>query len=310
MAGESARASNEGAIATFAEGALEPGPPERWRQVARSVRRNPLLAWGAALSLLIVVIALLAPMLAPRPEDAGSATHPAEILLSPSLEHPFGTDQVGRDIFSRVLYGARITPVIAVLVLAISCLVGVTLGVAAGYFGGIVDEVIMRVTDVFLAFPALLLALAFAAVLTPSTGNTVLAIAITWWPWYTRLVRGQAASVAGRPFVESARALGIPHHRILLRHVLPNSITPVIVQVSLDVGGVILTASALAFLGLGAQDPTPDWGLMVSQGQAFFTTQWWVGTFPGAAILLAAVAFNLLGDGLREVLDPRRVLTR
>jgi peptide/nickel transport system permease protein len=309
MAGGSARESNEGPVA-FAEGALEPGPPGRWQQVARSVRQNPLLAWGAALSLLIVVIALLAPVLAPRPEDAGSATHPAEILLSPSLEHPFGTDQVGRDIFSRVLYGARITPVIAVLVLAISCLVGVTLGVAAGYFGGFVDEVVMRVTDVFLAFPALLLALAFAAVLTPSIGNTVLAIAITWWPWYTRLVRGQAASVAGRPFVESARALGIPHHRILLRHVLPNSITPVIVQVSLDVGGVILTASALAFLGLGAQDPTPDWGLMVSQGQTFFTTHWWVGTFPGAAILLTAVAFNLLGDGLREILDPRRVLTR
>jgi peptide/nickel transport system permease protein len=310
MAGEPVRASHRGAVATFAGGALEPEPGGRWRQVARSVRRTPLLAWGAALSLLIIVIALLAPVVAPRPEDAGSATHAAEILLSPSLEHPFGTDQVGRDIFSRVLYGARITPVIAVLVLAISTLVGMTLGVAAGYFGGIVDEAIMRVTDVFLAFPALLLALAFAAVLTPSIGNTVLAIAITWWPWYTRLVRGQAASVAGRPFVESARALGIPHHRILLRHVLPNSITPVIVQVSLDVGGVILTASALAFLGLGAQDPTPDGGLRVSQGQAFFTTHWWVGTFPGAAILLAAVAFNLLGDGLREILDPRRVMTR
>ncbi|HYF11906.1 MAG TPA: ABC transporter permease, partial [Actinomycetota bacterium] len=224
--------------------------------------------------------------------------------------HPFGTDQAGRDSTSRVLYGARISPLIAVLVLAISCLIGIPVGVAAGYFGGIVDEVIMRIADIFLAFPALLLALAFAAVMRPSLANTVIAISVTWWPWYARVVRGQAASVAGRPYVESARAIGVPHRRILLRHVLPNSITPVIVQVSLDVGGVILTASALAFLGLGAQDPTPDWGLMVSQGQAFFTTHWWLVTFPGAAILLTAVAFNLLGDGLRDVLDPKRVLTR
>jgi peptide/nickel transport system permease protein len=146
--------------------------------------------------------------------------------------------------------------------------------------------------------------------LKPSIGNTTLAIALTWWPWYTRLIRGQAASVAGRQYVEAARALGVSHRRILLRHVLPNSITPLIVQVSLDVSAVILTASALSFLGLGAQDPTPDWGLMVSQGQSYFTTQWWLVTFPGAAILLTAVAFNLLGDGLRDVLDPRRVPSR
>ena len=265
---------------------------------------------GAVLCLAIAVAAVLAPLIAPFPADAGDATHPLETLEAPSSAHPFGTDQVGRDVLSRVLYGARISPVIALFVLAISCVIGIPLGIAAGYFGGVIDEVIMRVTDVFLAFPALLLALAFAAVMRPSITNTVIAIAVTWWPWYTRIVRGQAASVAGRPFVESARAMGIPHRRILLRHVLPNSITPVIVQVSLDVGGVILTASALSFLGLGAQDPTPDWGLMVSQGQQFFTTQWWLVTFPGAAILLTAVAFNLLGDGLRDVLDPRRVLTR
>ena len=275
-----------------------------------AARRNPLLVVGAVLCLVIAVAAVLAPLIAPFPADAGDATHPLETLEAPSSTHLFGTDQVGRDVLSRVLYGARISPVIALLVLAISCSIGIPLGIAAGYFGGIVDEVIMRVTDVFLAFPALLLALAFAAVMQPSITNTVIAIAITWWPWYTRIVRGQAASVAGRPFVESARAMGIPHRRILLRHVLPNSITPVIVQVSLDVGGVILTASALSFLGLGAQDPTPDWGLMVSQGQQFFTTHWWLVTFPGAAILLTAVAFNLLGDGLRDVLDPRRVLTR
>ena len=292
------------------EVAGERPPPGRGRRAISVARANPLLAVGAVLCLAIVAIAVLAPVLAPFPEDAGSATHPLETLEAPSRVHPFGTDQVGRDILSRVVYGARISPLIAVLVLAISCVIGIPLGIVAGYFGGPIDEIIMRITDVFLAFPALLLALAFAAVMRPSLANTVIAISVTWWPWYARTVRGQAASVAGRPYVESARALGVSHRQILMRHVLPNSITPVIVQVSLDVGGVILTASALAFLGLGAQDPTPDWGLMVSQGQAFFTTHWWLVTFPGVAILLTAVSFNLLGDGLRDVLDPKRVLSR
>ncbi|HYX80565.1 MAG TPA: ABC transporter permease [Actinomycetota bacterium] len=292
------------------EEALAPQAPGRYGRILTVLRRNPLLVAGAALSLLILVVAILAPVLAPHPADATIATHPTQTLEAPSASHLFGTDQLGRDVFSRVLYGARISPLIAVLVLLISCLVGIPLGTAAGYFGGPIDEVVMRITDVFLAFPALLLALAFAAVLSPSVGNTTLAIALTWWPWYTRLIRGQAASVAGRQYVEAARALGVRHRWILLRHILPNSITPLIVQVSLDVSAVILTASALSFLGLGAQDPTPDWGLMVSQGQSYFTTQWWLVTFPGAAILLTAVAFNLLGDGLRDVLDPRRVVTR
>jgi peptide/nickel transport system permease protein len=287
-----------------------PTPEGRLRRAAATIRHDPLLAAGTALSLLIVLVALLAPFLAPDPADAGSATHPLNTLQPPSAGHPFGTDQVGRDVLSRLIYGARVSPQIALYVLVIACLVGIPLGIAAGYFGGWIDDVIMRITDVFLAFPALLLALALAAVLSPSIGNTTLAIAVTWWPWYTRLVRGQAASVAGRPYVESARALGVRHRTILLRHILPNSITPVIVQASLDVGGIILTASALSFLGLGAQDPTPDWGLMVSQGESYFTTQWWLVTFPGLAILITAVAFNLLGDGLRDVLDPRRVLTR
>jgi peptide/nickel transport system permease protein len=271
---------------------------------------SPLITAGGAVALLIVLVALAAPLLVPFPADAGSATHPVSALQAPSLHHLFGTDQVGRDVFSRVLYGARVSPLVALFVLVIACAVGIPLGVIAGYFGGVVDEVIMRITDVFLAFPSLLLALAFAAVLPPSLTSLTIAIAITWWPWYTRLIRGQAASVAGRPYVESCRALGIPTWRILLRHVLPNSVTPLIVQVSLDVGGVILTASALSFLGLGAQDPTPDWGLMVAEGENYFTTQWWLVTFPGLAILLTALAFNLLGDGTRDVLDPRRVIVR
>jgi peptide/nickel transport system permease protein len=278
--------------------------------VRRLPGSSPLITAGGAVALLIVLVALTAPLLAPFPADAGSATHPVSALQAPSLHHLFGTDQVGRDVFSRVLYGARVSPLVALLVLVIACVVGIPLGVVAGYFGGVADETIMRITDIFLAFPSLLLALAFAAVLPPSLTSLTIAIAITWWPWYTRLIRGQAASVAGRPYVESCRALGIPAWRILLRHVLPNSVTPLIVQVSLDVGGVILTASALSFLGLGAQDPTPDWGLMVAEGQNYFTTQWWLVTYPGLAILLTALAFNLLGDGLRDVLDPRRVIVR
>ena len=276
----------------------------------RGLGANPLLLAGALLSALIVVIALLAPVLAPFPGDAGTATHPFLVLRPPSAQHWFGTDNVGRDVYSRVLYGARISPLIAVIVLAISCAVGIPLGVAAGYFGGWVDETIMRVTDIFLAFPPLLLALALAAVLPASITTVILVIALTWWPWYTRLIRGQAASVAGRPYIDRCRALGISRWRIIFRHILPNSITPLIVQVSLDVGGVILTVSALSFLGLGAQDPTPDWGLMVAEGQDYFLTSWWVVTFPGIAILVTAFAFTLLGDGLRDLLDPKRIFLR
>jgi peptide/nickel transport system permease protein len=278
--------------------------------VRKALGKSPLITAGGMIVLLIVLVALAAPLLAPYPADAGSATHPEIALQAPSLHHLFGTDQVGRDVFSRVLYGARVSPLVALFVLLIACAVGIPLGVLAGYFGGAADEGIMRVTDVFLAFPPLLLALAFATVLPANLTSLTIAIAITWWPWYVRLIRGQAASVAGRPYVEAARALGIPSWRILLRHVLPNSVTPLIVQVSLDFGGVILTASALSFLGLGAQDPTPDWGLMVAEGENYFTTQWWLVTFPGLAILLTALAFTLLGDGLRDVLDPRRVPLR
>jgi peptide/nickel transport system permease protein len=280
------------------------------RALRRGLRANPLLLAGAATSALIVLAALLAPLLASFPADAGTATHPFLVLHAPSARHWFGTDNVGRDVYSRVLYGARVSPLIAVIVLVIACVIGIPLGVAAGYFGGWLDEAIMRVTDIFLAFPPLLLALALAAVLPTSLTSVVIAVSVTWWPWYTRLIRGQAASVAGRPYIESCRALGLSRRRIIARHVLPNSLTPLIVQVSLDVGGVILTVSALSFLGLGAQDPTPDWGLMVAEGQNYFTTAWWVVTFPGLAILVTAFAFTLLGDGLRDLLDPRRDFLR
>jgi peptide/nickel transport system permease protein len=275
--------------------------------LVQGVRRDRLFALGAVIVALVVLMALLAQWLAPHPADAGTASDPVHSLLAPSWAHPFGTDQVGRDVLSRVIFGARTSLRIAVESLAIAALIGIPLGVVAGYVGGWIDDVIMRVTDVFLAFPALLLALALEAVITPSVGNASIAIAVTWWPWYTRLIRAQASAVASTGYVASARALGVSGGRIVLRHVLPNSVAPVVVQLSLDFGGVILTAAALSFLGLGAQDPTPEWGLMVSQGQALFGTDWWVVTFPGAAILITALGFNLLGDGLRTMLDPRQV---
>jgi peptide/nickel transport system permease protein len=268
------------------------------------VRRDWLAATGAVLVLLIVLVAVFAPWLAPHDPNMQDLIN---TLTGPSRSHPFGTDLQGRDVLSRVIFGARTSLRIAVESLAIAALIGIPLGVVAGYVGGWIDDVIMRITDVFLAFPALLLALALESVVHPSVGNASIAIAVTWWPWYTRLIRAQASAVGSTGYVAAARALGVSGPRIVFRHVLPNSVAPVVVQISLDFGGVILTAAALSYLGLGAQDPTSEWGLMVSQGQTLFTTNWWVVTFPGLAILVTALAFNLLGDGLRTVLDPRQV---
>ena len=275
-----------------------------------ALRRNPTLVAGGIVLGLIVIVAVFAPWLAPYPADAGNATHPFQVLAPPSSAHPFGTDLVGRDLLSRVMFGARISLRLVIEVLVIAGLIGIPLGLVAGYFGGRIDQVIMRITDVFLAFPALLLSLAIAFVLTPSVQNMTIAIAVTWWPWYTRLVRGEAASVTTRPYIESCRVLGVASWRVLLRHVLPNSMTPVLVQMSLDAGGILLTAASISFLGLGAQDPTPEWGLMVSQGAQYFSTQWWFVTFAGVSILLTAMAFNMIGDGVRELLDPKRVISR
>ncbi len=261
-------------------------------------------ALGAAIVVLLVLAAILAPWLAPYDVDP----RPLESQLPPSGAHWFGTDNAGRDVLSQILYGARTSLFIAVAVLAVSATAGVTLGMIAGYAGGWARDVIMRITDVFLAFPALLLSLALAVVLPPSVNTVVLAIAVTWWPWYARLAASTAASIATRGYVDAARCLGVPAPLIVLRHVLPNSLTPVLVQMSLDAGGVILTSAALSYLGLGAQEPTAEWGLMVQQGQTYFTTSWWMVTFPGLAILVTAFAFNVLGEGLRNALDPRRVV--
>ena len=275
------------------------------RRITGFVRADVLAALGAILLLIVVVAAVFAPLIAPYPLDGTTATHPTSTLEAPSLAHLMGTDQAGRDVLSRVLFGARTSLTVVLAVLLSSAVIGVTLGVVAGYAGGIVRDVVLRITDIFLAFPALLLSLTLAVVLGPSLPMAIVAIAVTWWPWYTRLTAGLAGSIRSRGYVDAARCLGVSPVRIAAAHVLPNSLTPVIVQLSLDSGGVILTASALSYLGLGAQEPTAEWGLMVASGQSLLTTDWWVVTFPGLAILVTALAFNLLGEGLRVAIDPR-----
>ena len=270
------------------------------------MRQFPLLTLGTAVTATIVIMGILAPWITPYPQDAGFATDPGATLLPPSGQHWFGTDQVGRDVYTRVVYGVRLSIGTTVFVLVVAAVVGLAVGLVAGFSGGRLDAFLMRVTDVFLAFPALLLAVALAAVLSPSGWHAAIAIAVTWWPWYARLARGQAAAIRGQGYSDAARVLGASRTRQIVRHVLPNASTPVFVQMSLDAAGIILTASTLSYLGLGAQDPTPEWGLMVSQGQSLATTAWWVVTFPGLAILTAAVAFNFIGDGLQTALDPKR----
>ena len=267
--------------------------------------RRPGLAIGLSIVVVLVIGAVLAPVLAPFPGDAGSDTNLIGTLQPPGGAHPLGTDLAGRDVWSRILFGIRISIGVSVVVIVASLLVGIPVGLFAGAVGGKLDDLLMRTVDIFLAFPSLLLALAITATLGASLEHAAIAIVISWWPWYARLMRGEAAAIRGRAYVEASLLLGIARWRVALRHILPNSIGPVIVQASLDLGGVILTFAALSFLGLGAQDPTPEWGLMVEQGRTLTSTQPWVALFPGAAIMVAALAFTLLGEGLRERLDPK-----
>lgn len=268
------------------------------------VRRDPLMVIGLLGIFLLILTALLASRIAPYPEDVIQA-HTEEINQPPSLRHFFGTDDLGRDIFSRVIYGSRISLVVGTLVTGLALLIGVPLGVIAGSSGAVVDETIMRVTDIFLSFPHLLLAMAISALLGPNLRNVMIAIAVSWWPWYTRLARSAAISVRERDFVEASRAIGSSGVRILRKHILPNCLTPIIIQASLDIGAAILTTASLSFLGLGAQPPTPEWGLMITIGRRFFLSSWWPVVFPGIAIFVTVLFFNLVGDGLRDILDPK-----
>lgn len=266
------------------------------------IRKSPLAVTGSAIVLSFIFLAIFGSRIAPySPYD----TNIANRFSPPSLSHPLGTDKLGRDVLSRVLYGAKYSAAAGIIVLAIAVPIGVILGGIAGLFGGWVDELIMRLTDIFLAFPYLILAMAVSAALGPGLKNAMAAMSLIWWPMYARLVRGQAVSVRENAYVEAARAKGASRLFIIRRHILPNCLSPVLVTLTLDMGGVILTAAALSFLGFGAQPPLPEWGRMISDGRIYLFQAWWVPTFPGIAISLTVLGFNLLGDGIRDSLDPR-----
>jgi peptide/nickel transport system permease protein len=273
------------------------------RLVARApILANPLNIVAFALIAVFAACAVLAPVLAPYDplvQDLGSRLRP------PSPVHWLGTDSLGRDIASRILYGARISLIIGVVVVTMAGTVGTAIGLVAGYAGGLVDEALMRLTEVFLAFPALILAMAIAGALGPSLTNAIIAIAAVTWAVYARLVRGQILSLRQREFVEAARAIGASRTRIVVRHLLPNALAPLMIQASFDLGSSIIAAAGLSFIGFGAQPPTPEWGVMISEGRNYISTQPWLSLFPGLAILLAVGSFNLLGDGLRDAFDPR-----
>jgi peptide/nickel transport system permease protein len=275
--------------------------PRAWRRLVR----GPLAILSVVVLAALLVAAVAGPVLAPYPEDSEGAIHPDVRLQAPSWEHPFGTDELGRDVWSRVLMGARISLLVGVIVLVIGVSLGTVLGAIAGFVGGRTGEAIMRFTDIVITIPELILALAITAALGRSLPNTMLAIGLVRWPIYCRLVQAQVAGLAIEPFVEAAVAAGARPGRVLFRQILPNCISPVIVRASLDMGLAILTAAALGFLGLGAQEPTPEWGAMVSNARKTFPAAWWNATFPGLAIFATVFAFNVLGDGLRDALDPR-----
>lgn len=273
-----------------------------WKDFSRHILRNRLSLTGLLLIFALLVLAVIGPSVAPY---SPYTTDPINKLESPSQAHVFGTDNLGRDILTRVLYGARISVTIAVIVLVVSGTIGTLIGIIAGYFGGGIDNILMRITDIFLAFPRLILAMAVAAALGRSLNNVVLAVAFTTWTIFARLARGQALAVKEEDYVEAARASGATNWRILFVHVLPLCISPVIIQGTIAMGGIILIVAGLGFVGFGAQPPTPEWGVMVSDGRNYLPTAWWACVFPGLAIMFTVLGFNLLGDGVRDILDPR-----
>jgi ABC-type dipeptide/oligopeptide/nickel transport system permease subunit len=276
------------------------------RRAGRAIAHDPLALFGLIIIAIVAVAALLGPWLAPMPGDGAGVIDVSQRMLPPSLEYPFGTDWLGRDMLTRVILGARIAVEVSLVVVGLALLVGVPLGAVAGYVGGWLDGLIMRATDLFLAFPPLLLAMAIVAALGPGLQNATLALVISWWPWYARIARGLAVSLREWPFIDAARSMGIKDRVIVTRHIVPNSIGPIVVQATIDIGTVILAAGALAFIGLGARPPAPDWGLMVAEGRQYILDQWWLSTFPGLAIFFAVLAFNLVGDLLLRLLDPRQ----
>ncbi|RWC43308.1 nickel transporter permease [Mesorhizobium sp.] len=270
-----------------------------WRRFSA----NRLAFLGLLIIIALLVVAAFADVLAPYSPTIGDLK--GSRLLAPSAAHWFGTDDLGRDILSRVIFGSRWTLYVVILVAVIAAPIGLLVGTVAGYAGGWIDPILMRITDIFLAFPKLILALAFVAALGPGIENAVLAIAITSWPPYARIARAETLTVRNSDYIKAVQLMGASPFRIVLRHIMPLCISSLIVRVTLDMAGIILTAAGLGFLGLGAQPPLPEWGAMIASGRRFVLDQWWVAGAPGFAILIVSLGFNLLGDGLRDALDPR-----
>jgi len=264
--------------------------------------RNRLAVVGLLIIITLVLTATFAPQIAPYDPIA---TDLASRLQPLSADHWFGTDEMGRDIFSRIVWGSRLTLYVILLVAIIAAPVGILVGTVSGYFGGVIDTVLMRITDIFLAFPKLILALAFVAALGPGIENAIIAISITSWPPYARIARAETLTIRNSDFIRAIRLQGAGPIRIITKHIMPLCLSSLIVRVTLDMAGIILTAAGLGFLGLGAQPPSPEWGAMTSAGRSYILDQWWLITMPGTAIFVVSLAFNLLGDGLREVLDPK-----
>ncbi|MCR8725412.1 D,D-dipeptide ABC transporter permease [Frigidibacter sp. ROC022] len=294
--------------ATVADGTPDPeteaagGGLVDWAYVLHQLRSSPLTIVGLSLITLVLFTMAAAPWIAPYDPNRIDLT---SRLAPPSLKHWMGTDQIGRDLFSRIIWGSRVSVSIGFAIVGISMLIGTVTGAFSGLVGGRTDSIIMRFMDVLLSFPSFVMAMALAAALGPDLINAMLAIAVVRIPFYVRLARGQALSLRERPYVKAAVTFGATRMQIVRRHVVPNAMAPIIVQSTLDIGSAILTAAALSFIGLGAQPPTAEWGAMVSAGRDYLLDQWWYATFPGLAILLTAVGFNLLGDGLRDILDPK-----
>jgi peptide/nickel transport system permease protein len=270
-----------------------------WRRFSA----NRLAFMGLLIIILLLLVAVFADVLAPYSPTIGDLKNAR--LLPPGAAHWFGTDDLGRDIYSRIVYGSRWTLYVVILVAVIAAPIGLLVGTVAGYAGGWTDAILMRVTDIFLAFPKLVLALAFVAALGPGIENAVLAIAITSWPPYARIARAETLTVRNSDFIKAVELMGASPFRIVLRHIMPLCISSLIIRVTLDMAGIILTAAGLGFLGLGAQPPLPEWGAMIASGRRFVLDQWWIAGAPGFAILIVSLGFNLLGDGLRDALDPR-----
>jgi peptide/nickel transport system permease protein len=281
------------------------GAARELRFYARVFARSGASVLGLVLVAVFLAMAALGPWIVPYPEDARGAVHLDAKLEPPSARHWFGTDEVGGDIYTRLILGARVSLQIGLIITLLATAIGVPLGIVAGYVGGPLGETIMRVTDVFLSVPALVLALAIVGALGPGIVNAILALGLVWWPGYVRLVQSKTLALKGQVFVEAARAMGTGRLRIVFVHILPNCVSPITVKASMDMGSAILAAAGLGFIGLGAQPPYPEWGAMISHGRNYLPTWWWYSAFPGLFIYLTVLGFNLLGDGLRDILDPQ-----